>query len=670
MQEEILLFNRFLLIFFAVAMVLPAQRSPLDEAYTALQKKDYPAAIRLFREGLAAEPERVPPRKDLAWTLLKAGETAEAREEFARILKLDPKDWLAALEYAYLCYETSQRNEALAIFRRVAEEGDADSAAKAKPVYQRLSHELDVSIARWKDGVARVPGSFSAWEELARLCEEKSDYVCAAEGFQRAFALRPDMRNLLLDYGRMQKRMNHVDLANAAFLAVSRGSEARIAEKALALFPPRYPWVSEFRQALELDPKNGELRRELAYLLLEMKKDGEAMGVFRDQLRQHPDDLLTTAQLGLLHLDKGEEKQARPLLKKVLDSPDAFLAQRVKRGMELATLALKRREQELAAPPSPTRQLGEQSLEKGYLNDALRYFRAALEENPSDDAARLKLGWTMNMLKRDQEAYEWFGKARGSRNEVIAKEADRAWRNLRPGFANMRLTNWNFPLYSSRWNSLFAYSQVRAEFRAGKMPFRPYVSTRLIGDIRGLQNATGPALSENALLFGAGIVTKYWRGIAAWAETGRAMKYRLRPEDTGRWSNDVRSGVTWARSWGRPMPTSRGGWFFSTNADGVYLSRFENNMLVYSQNRLGTSLKYLPGLQLTWNYNLTTDAKRQEWARFHETGPGVRFQLPGAPVGTLLTVDFLRGYYLLPQPPTRAPQFNDMRIGVWYAFSR
>ena len=34
------------------------------------------------------------------------------------------------------------------------------------------------------------------------------------------------------------------------------------------LLPARYPFVSEFRQALALDPANHELRRELGYLLL------------------------------------------------------------------------------------------------------------------------------------------------------------------------------------------------------------------------------------------------------------------------------------------------------------------------------------------------------------------------------------------------------------------
>lgn len=67
---------------------------------------------------------------------------------------------------------------------------------------------------------------------------------------------------------------NRID--DAALLAASRGGEPRAAEMARELLPDRYPYVSEFRRALELDAANLELRRELAYLLLRMDHQGEA----------------------------------------------------------------------------------------------------------------------------------------------------------------------------------------------------------------------------------------------------------------------------------------------------------------------------------------------------------------------------------------------------------
>jgi len=81
---------------------------------------------------------------------------------------------------------------------------------------------------------------------------------------------------VLVDLGRTWKSLNRVEDANAALLAASRGGEPRAAEIARELLPNHYPYVSEFRRALELDPGNVELRRELAYLLVRMDRQAEA----------------------------------------------------------------------------------------------------------------------------------------------------------------------------------------------------------------------------------------------------------------------------------------------------------------------------------------------------------------------------------------------------------
>ena len=105
------------------------------------------------------------------------------------------------------------------------------------------------------------------------------------------------------------------------------------------------------------------------------------------------------------------------------------------------------------------------------------------------------------------------------------------------------------------------------------------------------------------------------------------------------------------------------GWFAETNDDAVYVRRFENDTLLYLQNRTGyTALR----AQFYWNWNVTTDVKTLYWANYVETGPGLRFRV--APL--LFSVNVLRGVYLVNTGNPRGPNFNDLRIGVWYAFSR
>src|SRR5437016_8627085 len=96
----------------------------------------------------------------------------------------------------------------------------------------------------------------------------------------------------------------------------------------------------------------------------------------------------------------------------------------------------------------------------------------------------LKLGWTNNMLHDDAMALHWFEIARRSADRSISKEANRAYASLRPGIELFRTTVWIYPAYSSRWSDLFGYGQIKTEMKVKKLPFRPYVSMRFVGDAR------------------------------------------------------------------------------------------------------------------------------------------------------------------------------------------
>ena len=68
--------------------------------------------------------------------------------------------------------------------------------------------------------------------------------------------------------------------------------------------------------------------------------------------------------------------------------------------------------------------------------------------------------------------------------------------------------------------------------------------------------------------------------------------------------------------------------------------------------------------QLYMNANITFDSQRQTWANFVETGPGVRVSSALLPKSMWISANLLRGIYL-----TTGATFNDVRLGVWYAFT-
>ena len=640
----------FLLV--AAASLLPAQTrdaayEALSRAYESLRARDYDAAIGSFRKAIEASPNRPDIRKDLAYTYLKVGENDSARAEFREAMRLDPGDTQVAMEYAFLAYEAKQQAEARRIFDRIRKTGNAT----AEQAFRNIDGPLEEGIEHWKAAIAGGANNFSAHFELAMLAEQRDELALAAEHYEKAWRLLPDRRSVLVDLGRVWKAMGRTEDAVAALLAASRGGEPRAAELARELLPARYPYVGEFRRALELDPANAELRRELAYLLLQMDQKADAEQEFQAIANQVPGDLLSATQLGFLLFARGEHERAQPYFDRVLAGGDEDLANRVR--------AVLRMPQVLAARPTQTstsidaKVMAERSIKAGYMKDALKYLQTAHEADPVDFDVMLKLAWAFNILHNDREAARWFDLARRAPDPRIASEAQHAWRNLRSANARVRVSGWLFPIYSTRWHDLFSYGQVRLELRT-PIGLRPYLSTRFVGDTRLTIGAGSPQyLSESSFIFAAGITTRPWHGAVAWGEAGTAVSYIQHHAEP-----DYRGGLSFARTAGHALRAETGGLFTSINADAVFVSRFGNDFLIYDQNRAGYT--FGPA-QLYWNANVTFDVRAQVWANFVETGPGLRVALP---FGSYLTVDALRGRRLRDDL-----LFNDIRAGIWYAFS-
>lgn len=654
------------------ATVLQAQESAvvtkapaLASAYAALQARSYEAAIELFHQAISAEPNSAGIRKDLGYTYLKVGEPELARTQFGEAMRIDPADTHVALEYAFLCNETKQQAEARRIFDRIRKTGNTT----AETAFQNIDRALNEGITRWTKALELSPGNFSAHHELAQLAEQRDNLPLAAGHYEKAFGLRPDMRALLLDLARVWKAQSHTEDATAALLAASRGGEPRVAEAAREQLPPRYPYVYEFKRALSLDPKNIELRRELGYLHLAMNNKAEAIVEFQNVTAVAPDDLLSAAQLGFLLLGASEKKPAISLLEKALNSKDKEVTDRVRKALAVPQASAADPGQEPAA-------LATRSLQAGYLKDALKYLRIAHENDPANYSVLLKLGWTYNILHDDKQALGFFKQAKESPDPKIAGEASRAFENLRPSQARIRTTVWTFPFYSSRWKDLFSYSQIKTEFELGSLPIHPYISTRIIGDVRGhTESQSGLAaapqyLSESSFIFAAGVSTTPWKGLMAWGEAGEAVRYRKQP-NVGKMIPDYRGGLSFSRSVGHNLGAESKGVFFESNNDGVFVSRFQNDVLFYSQNRLGYTLPEMAGIQfqLFWNGNATKDLNRQYWANYFEQGPGVKFRTKQMPRSLAFTVSAVKGYYTIQEGNPHGAHFYDLRAGFWYALT-
>jgi Flp pilus assembly protein TadD len=651
---------------------------PLDRAYQALRDKGYDQAIASFGQAIALSPDRASIRKDLAYTLLKVGENEAARDQFGEAMRLDPSDQHVALEYAFLCYETKQQAEARRIFDRIRKSSDAPLRDTAEQAFQNIDGPLAIGIARWLKALEVSPDNFSAHQELAELAEQRDQLSLAAEHYETAWKLRPGERSFMLDLGRVWKMLGRTEEADFILLAASRGGQPRVAERARELLPDRYPYVYEFEKALEIDPTNFELRREYAYLLLAIGKKDEAERQFQTLHQADPSDLLTAAQLGFLRLNRQDQAGAQPLLDQVLKGDDEELADRARIALKLPQ-TLRNRANSAQQTSQEAKALGERSMQAGYMKDALKYLTIAHENDPVDFSVILKLGSVYNIMHDDRDAIKWFKLATKSPDSSVSNEAGKDYKNLSSQFALFRTTVWIYPFFSTRWHDVFGYGQIKTELRLGHLPIRPYVSIRLDGDVKGsIGPTTGDLnpqyLSESSFIFAVGAASLPWRGITGWFEAGESVNYLPSRTDEGLMIPDYRGGISGTKAFGHLMNSSQG-FYFESNDDMVFVSRFQDDLLFYSQNRGGYTLPTLEGFgglqsQLYWNANVTGDRLRQYWANYAETGPGLRFRFRNLPKSVLFSVNFLRGAYLVNLDNPRRPNFFDLRIGLWYAFTR
>ena len=394
-------------------------------------------------------------------------------------MRLDPADTHVALEYAFLCYETRQQAEARRTFDRLRQTGDPT----AEQAFQNIDRPLAEGIARWTQALATRP------RQLQRPSGTRYSRRTARRIRPRR---RPLPRGLPPPPGppripaRPRPRLDELKDTPRSLHARSspppaapiRASPSRPANSC----PPAIPYVYEFEQALQLDPANLDLRRELAYLLLEMEQQRTRRTGVPEAPRTRPGRPAlrrptrlpapepqrshrrpTPARPGAPRRRRrtGRPRPHRPQaapdpppLRR--DAPRAGLNRSQNPGREEPQSRLPERRRQVPhhrprVRPRRLRRHAEAGL--GLQHPAPgRRRRALVQPRPPESRPRHR--------RRSRHAYATC--APPSRASAPP-----------PGLS---------PFFSSRWNDAFGYGQVKTEFRLGQPPIRPYLSIRFVGD--------------------------------------------------------------------------------------------------------------------------------------------------------------------------------------------
>ncbi len=637
------------------ALLLQDAGAVLNRAYGQLRLKNYDQAVSGFRQALALDPSQVQVYKDLGYTFQKMGETEQAVAAFEAFHQARPGDYQTILDLAYLYVQVQKEDRAMEFFRLAMNSPDRAQAAQARQGFANVEAPIAAEIARWSKAIVDDPRNFDARESLGDAYVRHGDSARAAEQYQwlrreaptryRHLITLAELHEKLAHSGDAKSDAAHADSARAYALLAWRSPDARVSGQGRALFqgdsPERYPYGPEFEKALELESWQTGIRKELAFLYLKLGQPSKGTALLERVVRETPEDSESVAQLRAL--------AAPPVVAPVAAPVVAPLVAPV------------------VAPESNDsaarhRELGYASLKKSYLADAAREFESAVRLDLSDDQSRLQLGYIYNMLHDDATALTWFRRAGASRSAKVAAQARQAIRNLQgPRFTT---TVWALPLVSSRWDTAFGYGQIKTEWNAKKLPFRPYVSLRFEGDSTTRTGGTNPeVLSSDGVTAAVGAIRAVNQSMWLWAEGGEsysAVTHRTQP--------DYRGGLAFARVWGAKLFNDEPGAFFDANFDAVWLSRVNRDTISYTQTKTGYELPPVKALGLRQQFffaaNVVADQQRSVYNNLVEAGPAYRFGFTPFKQAWAY-VAYLHGVYTLPG----RSDYNDLRLVVWWAKS-
>jgi tetratricopeptide (TPR) repeat protein len=222
------------------------QRNPWAEALTLAQDGDYRAAVPLFEEAVAAEPEDVERLDAYAKVLFELERFEESESAARRILELDPEniDGRKVLSSAQL--------------------GGGD---------------LEGAKTTIEEGLAMAPDSIELYERLAYVAVEMGDDAAGIAAYEKITEIRPSNSNAWMDLGALYAATGDTVKSEQAYQKVADLNPADAYQTFYnigALIMKRdgrsdsdtQRAIDAFRKAVEIKPDYGQAYQELAFALL------------------------------------------------------------------------------------------------------------------------------------------------------------------------------------------------------------------------------------------------------------------------------------------------------------------------------------------------------------------------------------------------------------------
>ena len=357
------------------------------------------AAMALVRQAIGGAPDCAPALLLLGQFLQQQGHHAEAAEQFARALALEPRLAGAASAYGVALSNLGRIDEAIASFRQA---------------------------------VALDAGERQAQSNLGVLLLFQERPAEAVPYFQQALALAPDDPEMLNGLGVALLKLRRVDEAVAALRgAVARAGGAAEPHNNLGLALLRLGQVTEaiasFRRAAALEPDYVDALLNLAQALHRSNDLSGAADAYRALLRAEPDYAAGHFALGTVVAAMQRWGEAIVCFERSLtlcpEQPEALLhlAESLQAFGRLDA-ALERCAQAMTLRPGlAAAHIGRANVlrAQGRLEEAIEGYRRAVEIAPADAVARANLGSALAEHGESDAAIEAYQGALGLDEDLV-----------------------------------------------------------------------------------------------------------------------------------------------------------------------------------------------------------------------------------------------------------
>jgi len=284
-------------------------------------------AIKHIQKAKAVDPAFPASYQNLVTIYAATGKYDQAVEEYAVLLRNDPKNLRAMLGLAVLYEIKGHDGDALAQYKKAAESKQPEGFVALATYYQKKK-ETKKALATLEDALKNDSRNAQVLEMKGRLLAGEKKYKDALKTFDEIELQNPDAGIALKigTYVSMKETAKAVDLARKIIEKNPSSARGYIilasiyeSEKDMARA------ISEARNGVRVDGNNLKAMLYLGKLVETTRDYTQAMAIYTDALRKKPDFVPAIFAQGALLDLTGKKQEAVDRYKMVLEKSDSYV---------------------------------------------------------------------------------------------------------------------------------------------------------------------------------------------------------------------------------------------------------------------------------------------------------------------------------------------------------